>query len=148
MPDSIEIAAAHALIDSSYRHWFGRSFAGDADASDWLYREAPFALLAHGNQDDPEFIYANAAAQRLFEYTWDQIVGLPSRLSAPADQRPARVALLQRVERDGFARDYEGLRVSRSGRRFWIERVTVWQLRDAAGCPAGLAALIPSWRPD
>lgn len=148
MPDRAEVAAAHALIEDSYRHWTGHALAAETDRVAWLYREAPFALLAHGGHDDPLFIYANAAAQRLFEYSWDQIVGLPSRLSAPPAQRAARARLLQRVEREGLVRGYDGLRVSRNGRRFWIENATVWQLRDAAGRSAGLAALIPSWRED
>lgn len=120
----------------------------ETDGAAWLYRDAPFALLAHGAHDDPLFIYANAAGQRLFEYSWEQIVGLPSRLSAPQAQQAARAAMLARVDREGLIRDYDGLRVSRTGRRFWIQNVTAWKLLDAAGRSAGLAALVPAWRED
>lgn len=48
--------------------------------------KAPFALLAHNSFEegvtDPKFTYANKAALELFEGTWNEIVGLPSRLSA------------------------------------------------------------------
>lgn len=148
MPDRTELATAHALIESSYLHWTGQALSVETDRVAWLYSQAPFALLAHGGQDDPLFIYANTAAQALFEYSWEQIVGLPSRLSAPQAQRATRATVLQQVESEGLVRNYSGLRVSRKGHRFWIEGATLWKLRDATGRSAGLAALIPSWRSD
>lgn len=37
-------------------------------------------------QTDPRFIYANKAALDLWEANWDQLIGMPSRLSAaPSD---------------------------------------------------------------
>lgn len=48
--------------------------------------KAPFVCLAHNSFEEgvtePVFVYANRAALRLFEGTWDELVGLPSRLSA------------------------------------------------------------------
>ncbi|ABW14794.1 conserved hypothetical protein [Parafrankia sp. EAN1pec] len=41
---------------------------------------APFGLLAHDASTDPLFVYANKTAQQRFEYTWDEFVGMPSRL--------------------------------------------------------------------
>lgn len=145
MPPNPATDRAAELILSSYRHWTGQALTPARDDVDWTYAHAPFALLAHGSQAEPLFIYANLAAQRLFEYSLEQMLGLPSYLSAPQAQREARSALLRQVERDGLVRDYRGLRVSRTGRRFWIERTTVWKLLDGAGRSAGLAALIPDW---
>ncbi|GAB6898950.1 MEKHLA domain-containing protein [Kineosporia succinea] len=111
----------------------------------WLY-VAPFALLAHEFSDDPVFVYANLQAQKLFEYDWDEFTGLPSRLSAGPEDRSARAALLQGVAENGFTDDYRGLRVARSGRQFWIEQVTVWNVPDTGGEPFGQAALIRRWQ--
>lgn len=48
--------------------------------------KAPFVCLCHNNFEegvtDPVFIYANRAGLQLFEATWDELIGLPSRLSA------------------------------------------------------------------
>ena len=77
---------------------------------------------------------------RCFEYSWDELIGMPSRLSAEAPNRAERDALLSAVARDGYARGYRGLRIAKSGRRFWIEDVTVWNVLDADGQPCGQAA--------
>jgi MEKHLA domain len=106
----------------------------------WLYAEAPFCVLAHDATDDPRFVFANRMAQRCFEAGWDQLVGMPSRLSAGPADRAERERLLRGVQRDGFVRGYRGLRVARSGRQFWIEDVTVWNVYDLAGARIGQAA--------
>ncbi|MDP9794938.1 PAS domain S-box-containing protein [Catenuloplanes nepalensis] len=109
-----------------------------AAAASWLY-EAPFGLLAQDDAADPLFVYANRTAQRLFGYGRDEFVGLPSRLSAAAQDRDARAAFMAAVRSRGFVRGYRGLRVTGTGRPFWIEDVTVWNHE------AGQAALIPRW---
>jgi hypothetical protein len=122
--------------------------AGDdpAEQARWLYDEAPFCVLAHNTDADPRFVYANKAAQTRFEYGWDEFITLPSRLSAEAPDRAERQRLLDAVTRDGFIGDYRGLRIAKSGRRFWIERATVWQLIDEAGVLRGQAATFSDWR--
>jgi len=108
---------------------------------------APFVVLAHDGQPDPRFNYANLAAQRLFERTWEEIVGLPSRLSAEAPAREARERLLQRVVEHGFIEDYSGVRIAKSGRRFRILCATVWNVSDASGRRTGQAASFSAWEP-
>lgn len=114
--------------------------ASAGELATWLYRSALFCLLAHDGGSDPSFVYANLSAQRCFEYGWSELVGLPSHLSALPGGRESRAALLADVARDGFTRGYRGLRVAKSGRRFWIEDVTVWNVLDPAGRPIGQAA--------
>ena len=142
-------AAFFSLLSGSYERLLGRSLTSGspagADSADWLYHEAPFAVLAQDASDDPAFVYANTAAQLCFEYSWEKVRGLPSRLSAPPADRSARAKLLAGVLRDGYFEGYRGLRESASGRRFWIEDVTVWNLAEADGTVRGQAALIPSW---
>lgn len=138
------------LLTDSHRRLTGRALAraeaGERPEAAWLYHEAPFCLLAHDTTPDPCFIYANRAAQARFGYRLDEFLGLPSRLSAEAPDRDERQRLLDAVARRGFIDDYRGLRIARSGRRFWIERATIWNLVDERGAPAGQAACFRDWR--
>lgn len=138
--------AMFALLADSYARLTGEALVGPGQGPDWLYETAPFAMLAHDGQADPRFIYANRAAQRCFEYDWGEIVGLPSRFSAEPDERPMRQRLLDAVARDGYVRGYRGIRIAKSGRRFWIEDGVIWQLIDEAGVILGQAAMLPAWR--
>ncbi len=132
------------LLTTSYQRLTGTSLVPPGCDAAWLYHEAPFAVLAHNTDPDPRFIYANKAAQACFEYSWDEFVALPSRLSAEAPERAERQRLLQAVARNGYLRGYRGMRIARSGRRFWIEEGVIWQLLDAAGNSHGQAATFPS----
>ena len=134
-----------ALLTGSYARRLGEPLVpADADA-DWLYAAAPFAVLAHDGCADPRFVYANRTAQACFGYAWDELVGLPSRLSAEAPERAERQRLLDAVTRDGFSRGYRGLRIAKDGRRFWIDEAVVWQL-DRDGATVGQAATFAQWR--
>jgi len=118
----------------------------DAALAARLYA-APFVVLAHGTEPDPLFNYANLAAQRLFELSWNEFIGLPSRLSAEAPERSERERLLTRVTTHGFINDYSGIRISKSGHRFRILRATVWNVSDASGTRLGQAAAFADWQP-
>ena len=109
------------------------------------HEEAPFCVLAHDTDPDPIFIYGNKTAQTCFEYSWDELTSLRSRLSAEEPNREERQRLLDAVKRHGFATGYRGLRIAKSGRRFWIEDVTVWQLVDRGGLLHGQAAVYRKW---
>jgi hypothetical protein len=134
------------LLDTTYAHYLGRPLAPpSADAAAWLYHEAPFAVLAHDTSSDPRFIYANVTAQRCFEYSWNEFIGMRSRLSAEQPAQAERQRLLDIVTNNGFATDYRGVRIAKSGRRFWILDGTVWQLRDEHGLRRGQAAMFTRW---
>lgn len=100
-------------------------------------------MLAHDTSPDPVFIYANRKAQHLFGYTWDTFIGLPSRLSAPPQDRASRDVLMKEVQTQGFTTGYSGPRVTSHGQQFLISNVTIWNLTNPDGTPAGQAALIP-----
>lgn len=134
------------LLVGSYARLVGTPLVAPSADAAWLYHDAPFAVLAHDNAADPTFIYANRAAQTCFEYSWDEFVTLPSRLSAAAPNRAARQELLDAVARHGFMSGYRGERIAKSGRRFWIEQGTVWQLTDPGGVLHGQAATFASCR--
>jgi len=135
-----------ALLTDSYARLVRALLVPPGTDADWLYREAPFVVVAHGTDQDPKFIYANKAAQNCFEYSWEEFMSLPSRLSAEAPDWAQRQALLEEVARNGFLSGYRGLRVAKSGRRFIIEDGVVWELRDRDGMRHGQAATFLSWR--
>lgn len=128
------------LLARSHLRFVDTPPAGPEATAQWLHEEAPFGVPAHDGADDPRFTYANVTAQRCFEYDWAEFVGPPSRLSAEPDRREDRQALLDAVRRDGFATGYRGRRIAKSGRRFWIEDVTMWNLVDGDGLLVGQAA--------
>ncbi|KWF66837.1 MEKHLA domain-containing protein [Burkholderia multivorans] len=138
------------LLADSYRRLVNRPLVPDglspSDGAAWLYEAAPFGILAHDASADPVFVYGNRRAQAIFEYDWDELTALPSRLSAEPMERRDRQAFLEQVTRYGFVSDYRGVRVTKSGKRFWIEQATVWQLIDATGVVRGQAAMIPHVR--
>lgn len=137
------------LLTQTYRDYLGRDLVPPGldpiAAALWLYEQAPFCLLVHNTAVDPRFVYANRAAQNCFEYEWDEMTLLPSRQSAEPPDQAERQRFIEAVARDGFATGYRGLRAARSGRQFWIEDVTMWQLVDASGALRGQAAAYGRW---
>jgi hypothetical protein len=61
------------------------------------------------------------------------------------EDRDQRQVFMQAVLDRGYARGYQGVRIAKSGRRFWIEDATVWNLTDSDGVRHGQAAMIPRW---
>jgi PAS domain S-box-containing protein len=135
----------YLLLSGAYSRLVGEPLVADAgdarSGARWLYEAAPFCVLAHNAEAEPVFIYANRSAQDCFGYDWNEIIKLPSRLSAEAPERAERQRLLDAVTAHGFISNYRGLRIAKSGRRFWIENATVWQLIDEAGRLHGQAAM-------
>jgi hypothetical protein len=146
MVDRSTDPAFFALLADSYARLVGASLVPEGKDPRWLYHEAPFVVLAHGTEQDPKFIYANAAAQACFEYSWDEFLALPSRLSAEPADRAERQDLLDAAARNGFLTGYRGIRIAKSGRRFLIEDGIVWELIDQAGERHGQAATFSLWR--
>ncbi|MHB8534166.1 MAG: MEKHLA domain-containing protein [Sulfuricaulis sp.] len=136
------------MLIASYRRWTGRDLIDpempSVTQAQALY-EAPFVVASHGIGPDPVFNYANRAALALFEATWDQFTSMFSRLSAEPVARAERDALLSRVTAQGFMDDYGGVRVSTRGRRFRIERATVWNVMDTRGGRQGQAVVFRDW---
>jgi PAS domain-containing protein len=136
------------LLISSYQKIVGEPLVPDevsgAAAAEWLYH-APFGLLAQDTSPDPQFVYANLAAQRRFEYSWQEFMGTPSRLSAEPQNQDQRQAFMDSVLKQGYVTGYQGPRIAKSGRRFLIQDVTVWNLTDADGTLRGQGALIRRW---
>jgi hypothetical protein len=133
------------LLTESYSRLVGKPLVPQGKDASWLHSHAPFAVVAHNTGPDPRFIYANRVAQACFEYSWEEFIGLPSRLSAEAPARAERQALLDAVAKNGFMTGYRGVRVAKSGRRFLIEDGLIWELIDEEGVRHGAAATFSSW---
>jgi MEKHLA domain len=116
-----------------------------SDAAKFLYF-APFVVVSHDNSRDPLFNYGNRVALDLFEMSWAEFTQLPSRKSAEPPNREMRSQLLQEVATKGYIDHYAGIRISKSGKRFWIEDVTVWNLVDEQGSYQGQAATYGQWK--
>jgi len=101
--------------------------------------EAPFFVASHDGADDPVLTYGNRCALELFEMDWEDFVKTPSRFTAEAPNREERQRLLTAVSEKGFIDDYSGVRISVTGRRFWIREATVWNVATKNGQAATFA---------
>ncbi len=137
------------LLDS-FRRWLGRDLipreGSPADQARALF-EAPFVVVAHGTQPDPILSYANRRALELWELDVPTLLRTPSRLTAEPVHRDERAQLLERTLRAGYVDDYSGVRISRTGRRFRIDKAIIWNLVDAAERRVGQAATFSEWEP-
>src|SRR5262245_61709426 len=90
LKDLLTDPAFFALLTGSYAQLVGTPLVPQGKDASWLYSQAPFAVVAHNTDADPKFIYANMCAQACFEYSWEEFIGLPSRLSAEGPERAER----------------------------------------------------------
>jgi hypothetical protein len=143
------IARTRMILDS-YEKWVHKELitrAGSAEEQSQRLFEAPFVVVAHGVEDDPILNYANRAALELWETDLETLLTLPSRKTAEPMHRDERATMLQRTREHGYIDDYQGIRISTTGRRFRISRATVWNLVNGDGTHAGQAAMFSEWEP-
>lgn len=136
------------LLDS-YRRWLGQELidrSGDSAEQARRVFEVPFVVVSHGTQPDPILNSANAVALQLWEMPLDQFLQTPSRLTAEPVHRDERARMLAATQRQGYIDDYQGIRISSTGKRFYIDQATVWNIVDESGTLAGQAATFSQWR--
>lgn len=140
---------AQLMLDSYSRHTGRQLLERSDDPIDEARRlyHAPFVVVSHGTQADPILNYGNLLAQQLWEMDAQTLTSIPSRLTAEPMHRDERAEMMARALRDGFVDDYRGIRISRTGKRFLIERAVIWNLQDAAGRRLGQAATFSEWKP-
>ncbi len=129
----------------SYRHWDGAELialpaGADDDARARALFDAPLGILAHGIEDDPLCIYANGTALAAFELPIADAPRFPTRETAAPEDRAERSGALARSGEQGIVYDYDGIRVSRSGRRFRLLDGRIWTVLDDDGKRIGQAA--------
>ena len=147
-PDNDYLAHHIQLLRNRYRQLLHRDLVdpnlGAKAAAKALYT-ADFVLVSHDTSADPVFNYGNLTALRLFEMSWADFTSLPSRQSAEPPNQQERSQLLRLVSTQGFIENYAGIRISKTGKKFWIKDVTVWNLIDATGKYRGQAAVYSHW---
>lgn len=132
----------------SFHHWTGKSLLtleGEPEAIAQALFTAPFVVVSHGTEADPVLNYGNQVALNLWEMDWGQFVQTPSRYTAEPIEQKDRARLLQQAKAKGFIDDYEGIRISSSGRRFQISQVVLWDVLDETGQRCGQAATFDRW---
>jgi hypothetical protein len=137
-----------AVLLRSFTHWTGRLLLDPGlrvtDPARYIFY-APFVLVSHDADPDPLFTYGNQTALTLFEMTWEEFTAMPSRQSAEPLHQAERERILTTVAQQGYLEDYQGVRVTKSGRRFLLQEVTLWNLIDASQRYCGQAALGKHW---
>ncbi len=136
------------LLLDSYRHWINHELIArrstPQEQAHQLF-DSPFVMVSHGLQDDPILNYGNRAALVLWETTWDELTRTPSRLTAEPLNQVERAQMLQLASQQGFIDDYRGIRISKTGKRFFVEGATVWNVVDSQGRQLGQAATFSQW---
>ncbi|MBW5445504.1 MEKHLA domain-containing protein [Cohnella sp. CFH 77786] len=131
------------IILDSYKKWTGKNLLdgvdGFCDEFDRLFH-APFAVLSHGTEADPVLNFGNQTVLKLWEMDWETFTRTPSRMTAEPMLREERDRLLKEVSEKGFVEPFTGIRISSTGRRFYIVNATVWNLVDEFGAFCGQAA--------
>ena len=136
-----------ALLLQSHQKYFGRPLLqgkGTRLAAQELFT-LDQVILCHNGAEDPCFIYANRAALNLFNRSWSEMVGLPSRLSASQQQRFDREKFLAQVKEKNWLEGYGGERINSQGKRFQIRGAKLWNLIDAELHYRGQAACFSDW---
>jgi hypothetical protein len=136
------------LLLDSHRRWTGRELitrgGSPEDQAAELFA-APFVVASHGTETDPILNYGNRMALELWELTWEQFTGTPSRLTAEPVNRTERERMLTQAAERGFINDYRGVRISSTGKRFLVEDALVWNVVDETGRNVGQAATFARW---
>lgn len=131
------------LIINSFQFFLKKTFPFNTNPEQ-IYM-GNFVLLSHNTELDPIFNYANLKAQELFEMDWEAITNMPSRFSAEPMEQSERNLFLEKTIKNGYVENYNGIRISRTGKRFWIKDAIIWNLVDEHQIYKGQAALFSNW---
>ena len=107
--------------------------------------QSPSVVVAHGTQDDPILCFANQAALALWETDLSRMLSMPSRETAEPMERSERAKMLERGRTHGYIDDYQGIRITTTGKRFHIRNAIIWNLIDETETQHGQAATFSDW---
>lgn len=143
-----EIINWSQLLLDSYKRLLGHELIereGTAEDQAKKLFLAPFVIVSHGTEADPIYNYGNQVLLDLWERDWDDLTKTPSRLSAEPILRRERQIILEKSAAQGYLENYQCVRISRTGKRYKIEDVTLWNVLDKQGKYCGQAATFSKW---
>ena len=135
---------------SSFQRLTGKSLIPAGITGNDCYKalyDAEFPVLSHNSEADPKLNYSNAAGMAQFEISWEELIKLPSRYTAEPQTQDERNRLLKAVTENGFIDDYQGVRISAKGNRFFVETAIVWNVIDEEGVYWGQGAVLYKCKP-
>ncbi|PMB05234.1 MEKHLA domain-containing protein [Fischerella thermalis CCMEE 5198] len=148
LPWQQETVIRHSLrLLRSFEYWTGRSLLdvnGSAQEIAQAMFAAPFALVSHGTEPDPIFNYGNRKALELWELSWQDFTKMPSRKTAEEVVQQERSRLLAETASKGFS-NFSGVRISSTGKRFYIKDGILWNLLDENDRYCGQAAVYSNY---
>jgi hypothetical protein len=136
------------LLLNSYSHFLGKELIErqeTPEAQSQLLFESSFVVLSHGNEADPIYNYGNQIALDLWEINWENLIKMPSRLSAEQVLREEREKVLAITAKQGYITDYQCIRISKQGKRYQINDITIWNILDQTGNYLGQGATFSQW---
>ncbi len=102
-------------------------------------------IIAHNFEEDPVINYVNASALQLWGRRWDEMINMPSRLTAPREEQKKRKHALGQLTETNAIKGYQGIRINKKGERFAIKNARIWTLWNEAGQACGQAATFDCW---
>ncbi|WP_315787817.1 MEKHLA domain-containing protein [Fischerella sp. JS2] len=148
LPGQQEAVIRHSLrLLRSFEYWTGSSLLnvnGSAREIAQALFAAPFALVSHGTEPDPIFNYGNRKALELWELSWQDFTQMPSRKTAQEVVQQERNRLLAETTSKGFS-NYSGVRITSTGKRFYIKDGILWNLLDENNHYCGQAAVFSNY---
>ena len=102
-------------------------------------------VIAHDTRNDPCLNYANSAALMLWGKCWNEMIGMPSRLTAPKESQKERQEALYQASKANAIKNYQGIRVNSQGELFIIKNARIWTILDEANNIVGQAATFNCW---
>ncbi|WP_017295202.1 MEKHLA domain-containing protein [Geminocystis herdmanii] len=143
-----EIIAWTQIILNSYTQLLGEELINrerdELTQSQNLFY-ADKVVYSHDTQSDPIYNYSNKKGLELWEMDWETLTKTPSRTTTQPLLREERQQLLRETMTKGYIKNYQGIRVSSSGKKYLIKDITVWNLTDKNGKFCGQAATFSQW---
>ena len=143
-----EVIRWSRILTESYQKLLGRELVVSRDTPEQVSQalfQAPFVVVSHGIEPDPILNYGNQTALKLWSMSWLELTQTPSRFTAEPVNRATRASMLEQAAKQGYIDNYQGIRISSTGKRFAIAQTVIWNLTDA-GQPCGQAATFAHWK--
>lgn len=121
-----------SLLLQSYFQLFKKDLIPTSDDLIENLFNADFYLVSHQYQNEPILVYGNQKVLDRWEMTWEGFVGTPSRLTAEKELQNKRAEILKIADKQGYFDKYEGIRISSTGKRFWIKEALIFNIYEDA----------------